>query len=369
MNDRYVTKTGFVAEPGAVIDGRYELRERIGVGGTATVWSAMHTLGRFPCVVKFMNRTRGAYELGLDEFRLLSNVYHPNIVRTFAIGVLEGHDHIYISMELLDGTTLIPYVEKKLKPDPSKVLGWLQELVSVLAYIHGPELRIIHKDIKPANIMVGPAGSKLIDFNISEAGSFQQGTAPYKCPSVESDMRWTNFADLWALAVTFYEVLTQHELFQEKTTFDVGLDRACPPGFPPRTFEALKAVILGRGRDVEDPARYHELFATDEHSKRWTEIPEAIATTFNITSRNQHFLTLGMMNQPDPRSLRSKSALSREALHGAGLPAGAETVKKLRAVYSQLKSRGVVEYGHKADRSARLTEEFFDALEATAPPR
>lgn len=363
MNKRYITRTGTVAEPGAVIDGKYELIQAIGEGGTATVWSARHRLGRFPCVVKFMNRTRTAYELGLDEFRVLSNLYHPNIVRTFAIGVLEEHDHIYISMEFLDGSSLVPYAEGDEKSKPGEALIWLQQMVDVLAYIHRPELRIIHKDIKPANIMVGSMGAKLIDFNIADAGTPMHGTAAYKCPSVEADMRWSRFADLWALAVTFYEVITGRPLFDHETSFDVHLEDSCPVGFPPRTFEALKAVIRGKGQDLAtDQDRYHEMFRTDEKPTSWVEIPTLVAEQFKLTSRNQHFLTLALMNQVDSAGFRSKNAIIREGLRQANRPASEEAVKKLRAVYSQLKSRGVVDYGHTGGSAARLTEDFRTAL-------
>jgi len=358
MANRFTTNTGFSPKPGDLIDRKYCLKEEIGKGGTAKVWSATHTLGNFPCVVKLMNATPQAYEHALGEFRTLSNLAHPSIVRTFDMGLVAEQGHSYISMELVRGEELVPYVLGQKTVTPSVALQWLRDMVDVLAFIHHPEVRIIHKDIKPNNIIVGDHGAKLIDFNISTTGTPEMGTDAYKCPTVQQERRWTNYADLWALAVTFYEVLVGRPLFEEETSFDVDLSDPCPKGLPKQTFDCLKAIIRGEGQEDLEVNRYHELFGTKVQLTSWSEVPAHLASEFSISSKNQHFLTLAMMNQADPAKLRSKNELLKEALYGAGLPAGANQLKRLRGVFSQLKSLDVVEYGGKGNKRARLTEVF-----------
>ena len=357
---RYVTETGFVAEPGVVINDRYELVEPIGRGATAHVWSARHKYGRFTCAVKFMNCDRSAYKLGLDEFRLLSLVYHPNIVRTFDMGEIPGVYQAYITMEYVNGTSLAEYIGGEEPASAQEVVLWLKQMVDVLGYLHSPQCNLIHKDIKPANIVVEHGRAVLIDFNISAAGTHLQGTRAYKCPTVTTEMRWSTYADIWALAVTFYEVLTSRRLFKGETSFDVGLDGACPTGCPPPTFDALRNIIHGAGRDAE-PDGYHQLFSLIEVDRALRDLPNEVLERYNLTSLNQRFLALALANVVDRRKPRSKDVIIRTALHAAKRPASAGAMKKLKPVFSQLKSRGVVEYRGK--NKAVLTEAFVTALD------
>jgi serine/threonine protein kinase len=188
------------------------------------------------------------------------------------------------------------------------------------------------------------------------------GTQAWKCPTVTQDNRWTAFADLWALAVTFYEALTGAPLFQSSGRFDVELDRDCVKGFPQVTFEKIKAIIQGNV-DHETPVeQYHELFGTSEGPAVLNEIPSELAERFSITSKRQTFLTLAMLNHHKMDQLRSKSVIIREALYASNQPAGQDAMRRYRAVFSQLKSTGVVEYGGKANKKAMLTQTFRTQL-------
>ena len=362
MGDRYTTETGFVAEAGTIVDRKYRLIEYIGEGGTATVWKAHHLYGEFPCVVKFMNADRAAFNAAKNEFKLLSSLFHPNIVRTYEMGELRDHNQAYISMEFLDGVPLSRFVTRKAAPPvPSVLHTWLSEMVAVLAYIHPHGL--LHKDIKPANIMGGAYRATLIDFNISVQGTVAMGTRAYKCPTVDQEQRWSRFADVWALAVSFYEVLVGRFLWEHDPTFSVDLSKdICPDGFPAQTFAALQEVIRGQaGRDAE-PEDYRSLFRLESRRKVWTELPKEVVEEFSITSRNQRFLTLAMLNQADPTRPTSKNVIVANALRNAGLPAAASQVEKLRRVFSQLKSRAVVQYAGKGGKKAVLTRDLFERL-------
>ena len=120
---RSVTATGPV-----VVGGHYKLTKPIGTGGTAEVWAAQHTIGQFPCAVKIMHMTRHAFDLCREEFKLLSLVYHPNIVRTFDMGFIDDTDQAYLSMEYISGDS---WEELKTKTvSRTDVMGWLKQVVS-----------------------------------------------------------------------------------------------------------------------------------------------------------------------------------------------------------------------------------------------
>jgi|GEM_PF-5345331 len=103
---RYVTRSGFRVEPGATLNGELEIREYVGKGGSARVWRARHLLGRFDVAVKLLNATRRDLDLGREEFHRLSQLYHPNVVRTFGMSMVDGHDQAFMTMEFIDGPTV-----------------------------------------------------------------------------------------------------------------------------------------------------------------------------------------------------------------------------------------------------------------------
>jgi serine/threonine protein kinase len=361
MNEpkRYKTSYGFDAEAGMVINEQYELIEPIGSGSSCDVWSAHHLLGDFICALKFLNPSRIALSLGKDEFRLLAQIYHPNIIRTFDMGYVKGRTQPFMSMEYMSGKSFKQVIDEKESISPQCVFGWLDQLLSVLCYLRG--MNIIHKDIKPANIMFEGDKAVLIDFNISLKDDPLIGTPIYKCPTVEQLGSWTPYADLWALALSFYELLAQREIFDYSTSFDPDLNDDCPKGFPENTFIALKDIIQGEGQNVEIN-QIKSLFKLDEPISNWTEIPETLCKEFNISSRNQKFLTLYLMNQLDSNIPQSKNVILAGALKEAGLPAGQEAMRRLRPVFSQLKTKGVIDYTGKGNQKVLFANVFSKKL-------
>jgi serine/threonine protein kinase len=358
-SSRYVTKCGFVAEPGLVIENKYELIAPIGRGASCKVWSANNLYGDFKVAIKFLNADRKSFELGKQEFSLLTQIQHPNIVRIFDMDEIDNSSQAYITMEYLDGKTLGELIGKRERVAPVDAMNYLRQLVSVLQYLRC--MLIKHKDIKPTNLMVSNNKAMLIDFNIALTDNFTYGTEAYKCPSVVHKMKWDNYADVWALALSFYELLTLREVFEITTSYEIQLDESCPKGFPEKTFQALKDIIHGSGQGCTADD-YKKLFCIEEAVKVITEIPNDIAEKYSITSLNQKFLTLTLLNLPDPRKHKSKDAIVREALRNAGLPAGKDVMKKLRAVFSQLKTRGVLEYSGKGFKKAVLINEFLEDM-------
>ena len=89
---RYITKCGFIAEPGIMIGNKYEIIEPIGSGASCKVWSATNLYGDFKVAIKFLNSNRKAFELGKQEFSLITQIQHPNIVRIFDMDEIHNTD-------------------------------------------------------------------------------------------------------------------------------------------------------------------------------------------------------------------------------------------------------------------------------------
>jgi len=357
---RYITECGFIAKPGNVIDNKYELIEPIGSGASCKVWSAINLYGEFKVAIKFLNSNKKAFELGKQEFKLLTQIQHPNIVRIFDMDEINGTDQAYISMEYLHGKTFGEIIEKKEMIAPEDVMRYLRQLVSVFQYLR--RMLIKHKDIKPTNLMIRNDDAMLIDFNISLTDNFTYGTKAYKCPSVNQNMRWDYYGDVWALALSFYELITFREVFEKNTSYEVSLEEACPPNFPEYTFQALKDIIHGAGQECSADD-YKSLFCVEQTAKGFIEIPQGILENYNISSQNQKFLTSFMVNQLYPRKPKSKDAITRDALRNASLPASKDAMNKLKPVFSQLKSKGVLGYSGKGKKKAVLVDNFLNDLQ------
>ena len=356
---RYATECGFLAEPGHVIDNKYKLIEPIGSGASCKVWSAINLYGDFKVAIKFLNSNKKAFELGKQEFKLLTQIQHPSIVRIFDMDQINDTNQAYISMEYLHGKTFGEIIEKKERISSEDIMKYLRQLVSVLQYLR--RLLIKHKDIKPTNLMIRDNDAMLIDFNISLTDNFTYGTQAYKCPSVNQNMRWDYYGDVWALALSFYELLTFREVYENTTSFKVSLEEVCPANFPEKTFEALKDIILGAGQEcsVDD---YKGLFCVEQSVQGSIEIPQLILEKYGITSQNQKFLLSFLLNQLNPRTPKAKDVITRDALRNAGLPAGKDAMKKLKAVFSQLKSKGILDYSGKNKKKVVLIDNFLKEL-------
>ena len=144
-NDKYI---------GRVLDDRYEIVSRVGYGGMAVVYKALsRRLNRYDAI-KILRDDLTADEESRERFRdeskAIAMLSHPNIVAVYDVGQSEGID--YIVMELVDGITLKQYCENRGALDWKETLHFSTQIVKALAHAH--ERGIIHRDIKPQNIMV-----------------------------------------------------------------------------------------------------------------------------------------------------------------------------------------------------------------------
>jgi serine/threonine-protein kinase len=249
-----------------VFGRRYRVTERIGTGGMADVYKAIdETLGR-TVAVKVMHARYADDPDFVQRFRheasAAANLSHPAIVNIYDYGVERGT--YYIVMELVRGTDLKQIVKQRGALDPIKVAEYGAQACAALTVAHG--YGIIHRDIKPQNIVLAPDGGiKVMDFGIARAvdsdatqtGSVL-GTAQYVSPEQAQGQKLGPESDLYSLGVVLYELATGRLPFDGETPVSVALrhvndiapaPRSINPNIPP----ALEAVILKSMQ--KDPAK------------------------------------------------------------------------------------------------------------------
>jgi eukaryotic-like serine/threonine-protein kinase len=225
-------------EVGWVLAGRYQMLERLGAGSMAEVFRAHdQLLGRDVAVKVFRSLIDPGDTLGTParrqaELRALAHVMHPNLITLFD-GDIDGDDpgisgrpggsagHAYLVMELIDGPSLASRLTEGPMPDADvRVLG--TQLADALAYVHAQGM--VHRDVKPANILLGSDASaaghtmraRLSDFGIVRmVGSerltsvdFMVGTATYLAPEQARGLEVGPKADIYALGLVLLEALT-----------------------------------------------------------------------------------------------------------------------------------------------------------------
>jgi len=240
-----------------VFGRRYRATEKIGTGGMADVYKAVdETLGR-TVAVKVMHARYAADPAFAARFRqeaqAAANLVSPNIVNMYDWG--QDGDTYYIVMEYVRGTDLKSIIEQKGAIPGRKVADVGAQVCSALSVAHGYD--IIHRDIKPHNIMVQPDGSvKVMDFGIARAGNSTMtqtgsvlGTAHYVSPEQAQGKPLTATSDLYSLGVVLYESATGELPFDADTPVAVALKQVNEMPRPasdvnPDIDPALEAVIM-----------------------------------------------------------------------------------------------------------------------------
>jgi serine/threonine-protein kinase len=261
----------------------YHLLERVGEGGTATVYRAEHP-ERNTCAVKILRQRPGtdpvAVKRFLREAGFGSRVQHPNVVRTYEYGEADGW--YYLALEWATGEALADYARREGQLEPELAAHIVHQLAGALAAAHA--VGIIHRDLKPENIIFDVAGrtAKLLDFGIARDAQddpaerltrtgFFVGSLNYVAPEALSGALVGEAADIYSLATIAYYLLTgEHphggrsprEVFQQLLTQPARPIRQTPTGA--RLSAAIEAVIM---RSLSrDPAARHpsvQAFADD----------------------------------------------------------------------------------------------------------
>ena len=227
---------------GKILDNRYEILERIGTGGMAIVYKAKcHRLNRL-VAIKILKSDLAQNEEFRRRFnaesQAVAQLSHPNIVSVYDVS--RGGDMEYIVMELIDGITLKQYMEKRGQLNWRESLHFITQIMRGLSHAHSRG--IIHRDIKPQNIMVLRDGSvKVADFGIACLADSAQtltqealGSVHYISPEQARGDRPDARSDIYSSGVVLYEMLTGRLPFEGESAVSVAIQHLSSIPLAPR---------------------------------------------------------------------------------------------------------------------------------------
>jgi eukaryotic-like serine/threonine-protein kinase len=259
-------------QPDTLLNDRYRLVALIGEGGMAAVYRAVDTrLGRDvavkvlhpeyardqPFVQRFQQEAEFAASLGA----------HPNIVAIYDIGQDDALH--YIVMELVEGRDLKDVIRERAPLEVAEAFGIARQVASALAFAH--QRGLVHRDVKPQNIMVTDAGNaKVTDFGIARSLSASQltrtgmviGTAHYFAPEQAQGKPAAPSSDIYSLGVVLYEMLTAHLPFEADTPIGVAMQHLHSDPPPPWDYNPALSTRAGavalRALEKDPERRYRD---------------------------------------------------------------------------------------------------------------
>ena len=271
---------------GMLIGERYEILEKIGTGGMSDVYKAKcHKLNRF-VAIKVLKQEFNENTNFVSKFRIeaqaAAGLAHPNIVNVYDVGEEEGI--YYIVMELVEGITLKNYIEKKARLSVKEAVSIAIQVSMGIEAAHNNN--IIHRDIKPQNIMIARDGKvKVTDFGIAKAATSNtitsnvMGSVHYTSPEQARGGFSDEKSDIYSLGCTMFEMLTGHVPFDGETTVAIAIKHIQEDMPSPREFVSEIPVsveqIIFKATQKSPDRRYqsmgelvedlkHSLIAPDE---------------------------------------------------------------------------------------------------------
>ncbi len=272
---------------GKKLEGRYEIRELVGVGGMANVYKAHDVLEDRTVAVKILREEFAENEEFLKRFKIeskaISVLAHPNIVRVYDVTFTDRIQSIV--MEYVDGITLKEYIEQQ------RVLKW-KEAVHFTAQIlralqHAHDKGIIHRDIKPQNVMLQADGTiKVMDFGIARFNHAEPitstdkviGSVHYISPEQARGEMTDEKTDVYSVGVMLFEMLTGSLPFEasdpvsvamkqisDKPTMPRELNPAIPEGLEDITLRAMQKNVSLRYQTAAEMLRDLEAFKQNPH--------------------------------------------------------------------------------------------------------
>lgn len=237
---------------GQIFDRRYRIVRIIGVGGMAVVFEAVDTVMKRTVAVKMLKEEIAgdaqAVKRFINESRAVSMLSHPNIVSIYDVSVRD--DLKYIVMERVDGITLKNYMNSRGPLPPKEIMIYTAQILRALDHAHSKG--IIHRDIKPQNIMLLKNGKiKVTDFGIAKLPNAETvtmtdkaiGTVYYISPEQASGKKIDPRSDIYSLGVVMYEMATGKLPFVADSPVSVALMQVNNQPRPPR--EILPSVPPG----------------------------------------------------------------------------------------------------------------------------
>jgi len=271
--------------PGTLFANRYEVKEVLGMGGMGVVYRAFDRELREPVAIKALRPEMlagggVALERFKQEIRLARKIAHRNVVRTYDLGEVNGM--YYLTMEYVEGKSLKELIATRGPLPVSVTLTIGKQLCRALEVAH--EQGVIHRDIKPHNIVVEPSGVlKVMDFGIARLENRSKdegltkdgmsiGTPDYMSPEQLSGRELDARSDLYSTGVVLFECLTRRLPFEANTTYGLIAKQLEEDAPDPRTFNSevpealarlvLKAMAKETADRYQSAAEMHDALAT-----------------------------------------------------------------------------------------------------------
>ncbi|HEY8695964.1 MAG TPA: protein kinase, partial [Chloroflexota bacterium] len=214
-----------------VIGGRYEIRRKLGSGGMANVYLAHDPLLSRDVAIKVPQLDGGSNADGesadedrlarfQSELRAIGRLNHPNVVTIYDGGQDDGTP--YLVMEPVEGENLAQLIHREAPLPVEKVVAIARQIAEALTYAHSQG--IVHRDVKPQNVLIDKSGrAKVTDFGIAKSSDVTRtmtgtllGTPSFMAPEVAAGEPVTPAADIYALGVVLYQMLTGHVPFESE---------------------------------------------------------------------------------------------------------------------------------------------------------
>lgn len=298
--------------------GKYEILERIGRGGFATVYRALDTQMGREVALKIIHGSSTDEHTFVERFRreahIAASLRHPNIVPIYDFGDIDGR--LYLAMALVDqGRTLRELLAEQGSISLDRTLSILTPLAGALDYLHLQDPPLIHRDVKPANVLLEEKEDTLwvalTDFGLvrsfaassSITGESILGTPNYMAPEQADPRQWgeiTPLADVYSLGVVSYEMLTGHTPFEGEAVSILHAHAYEPPPSPLTFIPDLSqdlADVLARALAKSPAERYQSagvlIAALRQVAETRSEAVEQEATLEQLEARARELLEAG----------------------------------------------------------------------------
>jgi serine/threonine protein kinase len=333
--------------------GRYEILDKLGEGAMGVVYRARDPALNRVVALKMLSAELGGEEELHQRFQreaeAIGRLSHPCIVTVYDLGTAEGQ--LYMAMELLEGDDLRKLIERRVEiPMPDRVRILLQ-IAEGLAYAHSRD--VVHRDVKPANILVTTRGRiKILDFGLARVASQSNitrrgvilGTPDYMSPEQAMGRSVTHRSDQFAAGAVFYEFLTGTKPFRGKSLHSVLYQilseepepmLSLNPGIPVRLAAAVEGMMRKdpdrRYASMEDVRReLAELHLALRRTQGRSAMPQPPAGGLDeVRPRIRDHMAAGRAHLESGRLGRALSEMSAALALDPGSEDGAEQVWRL----------------------------------------